>query len=120
MSCAWNTSGTCFAVASQEGRVSVWDHRTHKVVSTFRTTDACRSVKFTCAPVDLLVFAEARRQVHVVDARCYTTRQTCGVSPAGPVDISGVACAPTVCDVCGVWGEGLVVEYVCVLSSLYV
>lgn len=96
MSCAWNSTGTCFAVASQEGRVTVWDHRSHKVVATFRTPEACRNVKFSCAPVDLLVFSEARKQVHVVDARCYSSKQTCAVSPSGAVDISGIACTPTV------------------------
>lgn len=31
MSAAWNASGTCFAAASQDGKVCVWDPRGKKV-----------------------------------------------------------------------------------------
>jgi WD40 repeat protein len=35
MSAAWNASGTCFAAASQDGKVCVWDPRGKRVCVCF-------------------------------------------------------------------------------------
>ena len=31
MTCAWNPSGTCIASGSQDGTVTIWDPRAHRV-----------------------------------------------------------------------------------------
>ena len=31
MTCAWNPSGTCLASGSQDGTVTIWDPRAHRV-----------------------------------------------------------------------------------------
>lgn len=44
MSCAWNSSGTCLAAASQDGSLTIWDPRAHRVaLSQMSETAALRS-----------------------------------------------------------------------------
>ena len=36
MTCAWNPSGTCLASGSQDGTVTIWDPRAHRVGTPHR------------------------------------------------------------------------------------
>ena len=79
-----------FAVASQDGVVSVWDRRfarnatpttssgklkTLKTTRTGSPYGAARLVKFSQGPVDLLMFTEQKEYVHLVDARTFEKTQ---------------------------------------------
>ena len=64
-SCAWNQSSEKFAVASQDGFVSVWDIRSTEKLAKIKSTQnpqvkgACRCVKFSpSGSMDLLMFSE--------------------------------------------------------------
>ena len=96
MSVAWNPSGSCFAAASQDGLVCVWDVRSQRPMAKFSTSLACRSLKFSRGPVDLLAFAEHEENIHLVDARTFATRQTIRVGSPGmdSSNISGIAFFP--------------------------
>eukprot|EP00899_Mesostigma_viride_P005432 jgi/Mesvir1/14890/Mv05495-RA.1 len=90
MCCAWSPCGTFFAAASQDGTVNVWDLRNvWKPVAKFEARQrtlqgACRSIKFSGGPVDLLAFTEHTSYVHVVDTRAFHYKQT--LKAAGPED----------------------------------
>ncbi|KAK9455731.1 WD40-repeat-containing domain protein, partial [Dipodascopsis uninucleata] len=86
-STAFNSSGTLFAVASQDGKASVYDSRylqTYSDSTGAQTTEplihvistrpregagAFRCLKFSTGAEDLLMIAEQTGLVHVVDAR---------------------------------------------------
>ncbi|GMK59394.1 hypothetical protein CspeluHIS016_0704090, partial [Cutaneotrichosporon spelunceum] len=98
-STSWSRDGRRFAVASQDGQVTVWDHRSSRPLAIFhtqpqgsrysefddRTTDppvgsqsgleAARVVKFSPegASRDLLVFSEELTRIHIIDARTFQT-----------------------------------------------
>ena len=93
MCCAWDPQGVRFASASQDGRVCVWDRRSCKIVNTFKASSACRNVKFSCFPMDLMAFTEDRGACHLVDARNMKARQ---VLKTGDDDISGLCFSPDV------------------------
>lgn len=70
-SCAWNQSSEKFAVASQDGFVSVWDIRSTEKLAKIPSSQvksanknpqvkgACRCVKFSpSGSMDLLAFSE--------------------------------------------------------------
>ena len=64
-SCAWNQSSDKFAIASQDGFVSVWDIRSSEKMVKLgskqnpQVKGACRSVKFSpSGSVDLLMYSE--------------------------------------------------------------
>ena len=65
-SCAWNASSDKFAIASQDGFVSVWDVRSSQKLALLGGKQtiqggrgACRCVKFSpSGNVDLLLFSE--------------------------------------------------------------
>ena len=93
MCCAWNSSGMCFASASQDGVVCVWDLRSTKVLTKLQTpnTCACRVVKFSSGLTDLMAFTEHFNRFHVVDARTFAYEQSCYVSSnEDQLDISGL------------------------------
>lgn len=75
MSCDWNSTGTSFAVASQDGLVCVWDRRHKRPVARLTTPSAARCVKFSPDPLDLLAFTEHRNYLHLVDCRMWENRQ---------------------------------------------
>ncbi|KAI7835493.1 hypothetical protein COHA_010610 [Chlorella ohadii] len=96
MCCAWSASGSMFASASQDGSVAVWDHRSSSLVANFFTPLACRNVKFSPAPLDLLAFAEHRSRCHLVDCRMWDRQQVLDVGGQDcEPDISGVAFSPS-------------------------
>lgn len=97
-STAWSKDGRKFAVASQDGQVTVWDHRTSRPLATFFTQrsdpsvdvtssvqmgsdhvasstgrEPARVVKFSPegSSRDLLVFSEDTSNIHIVDARSF-------------------------------------------------
>ena len=76
MSCDWDSSGTTFAVASQDGLVCVWDRRHHNAIARIPCRSAARCVKFSPQPLDLLAFTEHRNYLHLVDCRMWESRQT--------------------------------------------
>lgn len=64
-SCSWNQSSEKFAVASQDGYVSVWDIRSTEKIAKISASQnpqvkgACRCVKFSpSGSMDLLAFSE--------------------------------------------------------------
>jgi WD40 repeat protein len=97
MSCDVSPSGSLFASASQDGGVCVWDRRIDAVVSRFKTRLACRNVRFSPAPLDVLAFSEHRSKAHLVDLRMPRAHeQILHVSsvPELEPDISGLAFSP--------------------------
>ncbi|KAH7620301.1 putative Uncharacterized protein C4G3.03 [Nannochloris sp. 'desiccata'] len=98
MCCDWSPcgSGSLFTAAFQDGVVCVWDYRTDTVVSHFSTRLACRNVRFSPAPLDVLAFSEHRGRVHVADGRMWPRQQILHVStvPELEPDISGLAFSP--------------------------
>jgi len=96
MSCDWGPSGSCFAAASQDGSVVVYDHRIQGTVARFYTPLACRNVRFSPAPLDLLAFTEHRGRCHLADSRMWPRQQVLHVSDVPEVepDISGLAFSP--------------------------
>ncbi|QDZ21833.1 WD40 repeat domain-containing protein [Chloropicon primus] len=95
MCCAWNSSGMCFASASQDGSVCVWDLRSTKVLAKLQTQDktACRVVKFSSGLTDLMAFSEHYSKFHVVDARTFAYEQVVNAGGADR-DISGLCFTP--------------------------
>lgn len=101
-SCAWSAASDRFAVASQDGAVSVWDVRSsHRcaVLGSPRSGQvfgACRNVKFSQAGgVDLLLYTEHVAHVSIVDARTFGDRQTLRVGGDGAGrHIAGAAFSP--------------------------
>ncbi|KAI8585750.1 WD40-repeat-containing domain protein [Geranomyces variabilis] len=101
-SCAWNQSSERFAVASQDGFVSVWDIRSTEKIAKLgakqnpQMKGACRSVKFSpTGSIDLLLFSEHMSYINVVDARTFNDRQTIRVAPSSSDQhISGISFSP--------------------------
>lgn len=98
MCCAWDANNTCFAAASQCGTVCVWDRRSCKKVASFHSEQrqACRNVKFSSTPMDLLAFTEEKSRCHLVDARKMCQRQLLRIESDKEHDISGLAFSPNV------------------------
>ncbi|KAK9718180.1 hypothetical protein K7432_005695 [Basidiobolus ranarum] len=117
-SCAWNQSSDKFAVASQDGYVSVWDVRSSNKLAKINATQgtrakgACRCVKFSpSGSVDLLMFSEHVSYVNIVDARTFNDRQSIRVAPPSfDQHISGFTFSPDSKAVY-VGVEGSVLEY---------
>merc|ERR1711916_283351 len=105
--CAWNSSGMCFASASQDGSVCVWDLRSTKVLAKLQTQDknACRVVKFSSGLTDLMAFSEHHSRFHIVDARTFAYEQV--VSAAPERDISGLCFTPNGSKVYSCIGDNL-------------
>ncbi|KAI9208721.1 WD40-repeat-containing domain protein [Polychytrium aggregatum] len=101
-SCAWNQSSEKFAVASQDGCVSVWDVRSSEKLAKITSKQypqvkgACRSVKFSpSGPVDLLMFSEHVSYINLVDTRNFSEVQSIRVAPPeNDQHISGVSFSP--------------------------
>ncbi|KAJ3083501.1 hypothetical protein HK102_001038, partial [Quaeritorhiza haematococci] len=101
-SCAWNQSSDKFAVASQDGFVSIWDVRSSEKLAKLgskqnpQVKGACRSVKFSpTGSIDLLMYSEHVSYVNLVDARTFNQRQTLRVAPPGcDQHISGCTFSP--------------------------
>ncbi|PVU93928.1 hypothetical protein BB561_002926 [Smittium simulii] len=71
-----------FAIASQDGHVSIWDIRMNRKINSLesvqsgRACGACRNVKFSKnGPVDLMAFSEHSSYVTVVDSRHFNKKQ---------------------------------------------
>ncbi|KXN69371.1 WD40 repeat-like protein [Conidiobolus coronatus NRRL 28638] len=102
-SCSWNQSSDKYAVASQDGYVSVWDIRHSEKIAKFATEQqaatrrAARCVKFSpSGSIDLMVYSEHVSYINVVDARTFNTRQVIRAAPSGhDQNISGVAFSPS-------------------------
>ncbi|KAF9202853.1 hypothetical protein BGZ49_007008 [Haplosporangium sp. Z 27] len=117
-SCAWNQSSEKFAVASQDGFVSVWDIRHSEKICKLgskqqpQTKGATRCVKFSSSgSIDLLMFSEHVSYINLVDARTFNDRQVVRVaSPNNDEHISGIAISPD-SKVCFVGMEHSVLEY---------
>lgn len=96
MCCAWDAAGSLFAAAFQDGSAAVWDHRSTRVVAHYHTPLACRNVKFSPAPLDMMAFAEHRSRCHVVDCRMWDRQQVLDVGSQNcEPDISGLAFSPS-------------------------
>jgi hypothetical protein len=102
-----------FAVASQDGIVSIWDRRFARTATaaapsgklkTLKTAragspyGAARVVKFSQGPLDLLMFTEQKENIHVVDARTFEKTQILSVGEPGDgprdADVAGACFAP--------------------------
>lgn len=96
MSCDWNSNGTSFAVASQDGLVCVWDIRQKRPAVRLSCQSAARCVKFSPNPLDLLAFTEHRNYLHLVDCRMWANRQVIKVRDdlTQDVDICGFDFSP--------------------------
>lgn len=117
-STSWSKDGRRFAVASQDGQVTVWDHRSSRPLAIFHTQpqgnvryheveervmdppvgsqsglEAARVVKFSPegSSRDLLVFSEELTRIHIVDARTFQTHMYIEV----PYDVPGVPPSPS-------------------------
>lgn len=80
-STSWSRTGDSFAVASQDGSVTVFDVRYLTPLKRFETyqrgpSGAARVVKYSPGPNELLAFSEQKNYVHVVDARTYEYEET--------------------------------------------
>ncbi|KAG0344493.1 hypothetical protein BG004_004445 [Podila humilis] len=101
-SCAWNQSSDKFAVASQDGFVSVWDIRHSERLCQLgskqrpQVKGATRCVKFSSSgSIDLLIYSEHVSYVNLVDARTFNERQVVRVAPPHVDEhISGIALSP--------------------------
>jgi WD40 repeat protein len=101
-SCAWNQSSDKFAVASQDGFVSIWDVRSSEKLVRLgakqnpQVKGACRSVKFTSSgSIDLLMYSEHVSYINVVDARSFNERQVIRVAPPNTDQhIAGITFSP--------------------------
>ncbi|KAF9388709.1 cleavage and polyadenylation specificity factor subunit 2 [Podila verticillata] len=117
-SCAWNQSSDKFAVASQDGFVSVWDIRHSERLCKLgskqqpQVKGATRCVKFSSSgSIDLLVYSEHVSYVNLVDARTFNERQVVRVAPTNIDEhISGIAMSPD-SKVCFVGLEHSVLEF---------
>lgn len=96
MCCAWDANNTCFAAASQCGTVCIWDRRSWQKVARFHSlqNQACRNVKFSSTPMDLMAFTEEKYRCHLVDARKMCQRQLLHINSQNEHDISGLAFSP--------------------------
>jgi len=105
MCCAWNSSSTQFAVASQDGSLCIWDIRSIKPMTKFHSRtpkssgdviEAFRNVKYSSSSmVDLLVFTEHTNNIHIVDARTYDNEQVISTVPnLESANISGISFSP--------------------------
>ena len=102
-----------FAVAAQDGVVTVWDRRFArnasslqssgklKILKTTRTGfpyGAARVVKFSQGPIDLLMFTEHSGFIHLVDARNFEKTQILSATGhdegAREPDIGGACFSP--------------------------
>lgn len=102
-SCSWDSSSTRFAVAGQDGQVSVWDARMLRSkgegrIARIEATQkipkgAARCVKFSQGmSMDILAFAEHTSFLNVVDTRRFEERQRIRLSqPGTDLNISGIA-----------------------------
>eukprot|EP00835_Amoeboradix_gromovi_P000592 NODE_21_length_38511_cov_0.503306.p10 type:complete len:316 gc:universal NODE_21_length_38511_cov_0.503306:30183-31130(+) len=99
-SASWNQSSERFAVASQDGCVSVFDikNMNDKIAKLQtqqwpRAKGAARNVKFSpSGSIDLLMFSEHVSYVHLVDARTFNDRQLIRVAPDDhDLHISGIS-----------------------------
>ncbi|KAI8914668.1 WD40-repeat-containing domain protein [Gorgonomyces haynaldii] len=98
-SCAWNQSSEKFAVATQDGYVSVWDIRSTEKLTKLKSMQhpqvkgACRCVKFSpSGSMDLLMYSEHISYINIVDTRNFSEKQTIRVSPPGnDQNISGIS-----------------------------
>ncbi|GMH33131.1 hypothetical protein BSKO_00965 [Bryopsis sp. KO-2023] len=112
MCCAWDAQNTCFAAASQVGKTCVWDRRSCELVASFQTDhrQACRNVKFSSTPMDLLAFTEEKHYCHLIDVRKMCRRQMLRIDSDMEHDISGLAFSPNGSHVfvgtnyCGIYG----------------
>jgi WD40 repeat protein len=112
-STAFSSTSSMFAVASQDGIVSIWDRRFARTATpaassgklkTLKTTrvgspyGAARLVKFSDGAIDLLMFAEQKEFVHLVDARTFDKTQILSVTEHDDgirePDIGGACFAP--------------------------
>ncbi|TPX31257.1 hypothetical protein SmJEL517_g05377 [Synchytrium microbalum] len=117
-SCAWNEGSEKFAVASQDGVVSVWDIRSPEKLAKIESKQspqvkgACRGIKFAQAgSVDLLMFSEHVSYFNLVDTRTFEHRQSIRVAPPGSDQhISGVSFSPDAKSIF-VGMENQIVEY---------
>ncbi|KAG0198147.1 hypothetical protein BGX28_008393 [Mortierella sp. GBA30] len=117
-SCAWNQSSEKFAVASQDGFVSVWDVRHSEKLCKLgskqqpQSKGATRCVKFSSSgSIDLLVYSEHVSYVNLVDARTFNERQVIRVAPPNNDEhISGIAMSPD-SKICFVGLEHNVLEF---------
>ncbi|KAL1931792.1 hypothetical protein VTP01DRAFT_9936 [Rhizomucor pusillus] len=88
LSCAWNHSSEKFAIASQDGYVTVYSTLRSEPLcriqssETRKTRKAPRSIQFSNGPLDLLVYAEHVSTVNIVDTRTFETRQIVRLSPS--------------------------------------
>lgn len=100
-SCAWNQWSDKFAVASQDGFVSIWDVQNSSKIAKVQTQQwanngqgpgAARCVKFSpSGPIDLLAFTEHQNRVHVMDARTFDISQDLRIDDVvtpGPMPIT--------------------------------
>ena len=101
-SVCWNQSSDKFAVASQDGFISVWDVRSSEKLARIASQQngqvkgACRTVKFTMSgSIDLLMFSEHVSYFNIVDARTFDTAQSIRVCPpTSESHISGMSVSP--------------------------
>jgi len=110
-SCSWNHSSDIYAIASQDGYVTVFDLRSSKRLSVLsakqlshnvQATGACRNVKFSpVGSIDLLLFAEHTTYLHLVDARTFNEQQILKVPTISShsdsdskADIAGICFSP--------------------------
>lgn len=75
-STSWSRSGDGFAIASQDGSVTIFDRRYLQPVKRFHSyqrgpAGAARVVKYSPGPNELLAFTEQKNYIHVIDARTY-------------------------------------------------
>lgn len=97
-STTWSPDGMQFAVASQDGIVSVWDVRSSKKIAALQTTQfsdlygagAARVVKWSPRG-DVLAFSEQQNYIHIVDTISFEIVQRIRL--------------PTLTMVNGSWGE---------------
>ena len=81
-STSWHPDGTKFAVASQDGTVSVWDVRSSQPVAVLGTSaerseracNAVRSVKFS-PNGEMLAFTEHEKYFHIYDTNSFAQHQ---------------------------------------------
>lgn len=89
-SSAFSPTSSMFAVASQDGIISIWDRRFARNATPINLTGklaslktsrpgsmngASRCVAFSEGPIDLIMFTEQKEYVHLVDARTFEKRQ---------------------------------------------
>ena len=93
-----------FAVASQDGIISVWDRRFARTATPATNTgklqvlkSTTRLVKFSQGPIDLLIFTEQSKYIHVVDARKFEETQVLSIGEPDGVrepEIGGACFTP--------------------------